>query len=231
MREKATERSEIMKTLRLVLPLIGLFFSTTVCSILGGVVGDPCGEEPPERYIACQTQIAQNEATNDSIAALTQTESVLQITYPASAAQLTETVVAELQATDAALTAAAVLTLTAAPPSQITEPTAVLQSGTYEVDVSSGGRQHHSTWTLDVLNGVITGNSGWDCCPGPRVDPLSGAIAGNEVNIVRDCSGQGFEGPCTQTYHGRVEGNVIRGTITGTGIPPSGATWTLYLSP
>lgn len=211
-----------MKTLRLVLAVFVLFFSTVVCSLFP----DESKYDPD-----ILTSVAKTEAERDRISALTQTQSVLNITYPAAPAELTETALVEMKATDAALTAAAALTLSAAPPAQITEPLTALQSGTYEVDVSSGGRQHHSTWTLDVLNGVITGSSGWDCCPGPRVDPLSGAIVGQEVNIVRDCSGQGFEGACTQTYHGRVEGNVIRGTITGTGIPPSGASWTLYLSP
>lgn len=172
------------------------------------------------------------QAADTEAAGVVLTELANLRTATAEAAALTadaEAAISTANAEAAALTANAILptaTLTLSP-----IPEAVLQSGTYEVEVSTGGKQYHSTWTLEVLNGVITGNAGWDCCPGPRVDPLSGTLVGEEVTIVRDCSGQGWVGPCSQTYSGRVQGNIISGTITGTAIPASGATWTLYLRP
>ena len=117
-----------------------------------------------------------------------------------------------------------------------TTPTATLTprlvSGTYHV-VTSSGIIANSYWTLEISGNQITSSSFsvWDCCPGTRTDPLTGWIEGDKVTIERECSGQGWEGPCHQTYTGSIQGNVIVGEINGTGMPAGGGTWTLYLTP
>ena len=100
-----------------------------------------------------------------------------------------------------------------------------LKSGTYHVTQGNW----ESTWRLKVeKNGKITGTSEWTCCPNHRVDPMKGRITGNTVEIKRDCSGQGYSGACNQTYKGKIVGDRIEGTCSGTGLV-AGSTWTLYL--
>jgi WSC domain. len=96
-----------------------------------------------------------------------------------------------------------------------------LSSGTYQVAADNAGTIHNSTWTLQVSGNQITGTSQWDCCPGPRVDALTGRIEGNRVIIERDCSGQGWEGECRQVYDGTIGGGTIEGSWSGTGARPS----------
>ncbi len=104
-----------------------------------------------------------------------------------------------------------------------------LKSGRYKVKTWVGGTLYESVWTLRVRNGKITGMSSWPCCPGPRTDALKGHITGNRILIKRDCSGQGWNGGCIQTYTGKVKGNRIEGTAAGTGLTGHKTTWTLLL--
>jgi len=98
-------------------------------------------------------------------------------------------------------------------------------SGTYRVT------QGHweSTWRVRVVNGRITGTSEWTCCPGHRIDPIRGSVSGNIVIMERNCSGQGWNGPCRQIFRGKIKGNRIMGTCTGTGLG-GGSPWVLYLN-
>ncbi len=87
-----------------------------------------------------------------------------------------------------------------------------------------------SLWNVTVTAaGDITGTSVWVCCPGPRIDALSGKVTGTQVVVNRDCSGFGFEGPCTQVFTGTVGADgQVRGTWSGTGASPEGgSTFTL----
>ena len=122
----------------------------------------------------------------------------------------------------------------AAPPKSLLE---VLKSGTYVVIVSwpegvvkAGSR--NSTWNLTVTGSQVTGNSHWDCCPGERNDPVQGTITADKVILQRDCSGQGFQGACSQTYTGFLDPtyNMITGPVAGTKIV-TGEDWMLYLTP
>jgi hypothetical protein len=101
-----------------------------------------------------------------------------------------------------------------------------LVSGTYNAS-AWWGRRWDAQWQLSVNAGRITGRSKWPCCPGPRVDPMSGHIAGDTVIIERDCTGQGHNGDCLQVYTGTLEGEIIRGSFTHNG--QSGGSWALNL--
>ena len=100
-----------------------------------------------------------------------------------------------------------------------------LISGSYNV---KQGRWK-SVWRLNVSNGQITGTSEWACCPGHRIDKMTGYISGNSVFITRDCSGQGYQGKCKQIYQGEIKNNRINGTCSGTGIGVKD-TWILFLN-
>jgi hypothetical protein len=106
-----------------------------------------------------------------------------------------------------------------------------IKSGTYPLVFRHRGRTHTVTWKLVVNGNQITGTMIADCCPGPRVDPLRGSISGDRVIINRDCSGQGWKGPCHQVYDGALStgSNVIRGSFSGTGSAPD-IVWTVDLS-
>ena len=105
--------------------------------------------------------------------------------------------------------------------------TSPFRSGAYKAVVTNAGIVYHSTWTLMVSAGRVTGTSTWTCCPGKRTDPLSGTVNGNRVVIRRDCSKQGYVGPCSQTYTGTVNAKgVASGTWAGTGAV-SGSTFSL----
>ena len=99
-----------------------------------------------------------------------------------------------------------------------------LLSGTYQVEQG----RYKSTWKLRVSNGRISGTSEWDCCPGHRIDAVRGTLSGNSVVLERDCSGEGWNGSCRQTYRGKIKGDRITGPCTGTGLT-AGDTWVLYL--
>lgn len=100
-----------------------------------------------------------------------------------------------------------------------------LAGGRYDVVVDGGFR---SVWTLSVSGTQISGSSTWDCCPGPRVDGLSGQISANQVTIVRDCNGQG-QTNCRQTYVGSISNGSVSGTWSGT-FEHGGASWTMTLA-
>lgn len=114
------------------------------------------------------------------------------------------------------------------PAAQPPRPTgATLRSGAYIMNSSN----HNATVTLTVQGATFTGQSAWQCCPSPRIDPIvNGRIAGGRVSFVRDCSGQGQRGACRQTYTGVISGTTVSGTWTGTGAPPGGTgRWTMRL--
>ncbi len=109
--------------------------------------------------------------------------------------------------------------------------TAALTSGTYLVVANNAGTAYSSTWVLNVAGGKITGESHWTCCPGPRVDPLSGSTGGGKVTINRDCSNQGQTACVHQTFTGTITApGVVSGTWTGDGAE-GGDTWTLMGKP
>ena len=112
-----------------------------------------------------------------------------------------------------------------APPPPTTSVQQFVTSGSHQVDVFLS-TVYHSTWTIQVVNGRITGSSEWTCCPGRRVDPIRGHFEGDTVVFERDCSGQNWSGACTQVYKGRLNNGRIEGTCTGTGIARPG-TWVL----
>jgi hypothetical protein len=101
-----------------------------------------------------------------------------------------------------------------------------LQSGTYRAVAVVRGTAYRARWELTVTGSTITGKSYWECCPGPRTDPLNGTIKDGHVTIVRNCAGQGAPDDCRQTYAGAVEGDRVTGTISGSSIGP-GSTFTL----
>src|SRR5262249_27385837 len=96
-----------------------------------------------------------------------------------------------------------------------------LASGEY--DVVAGG--HASTFTLTVTGTAFSGSSTWNCCPGKRTDPLTqGRIDGGKITFTRDCSGQGADGACVQSYTGSFRDDGASGEWSGTG---GGGTWTM----
>jgi hypothetical protein len=101
-----------------------------------------------------------------------------------------------------------------------------LRSGSYAMNSSN----HKATVKLDVQGSNFSGQSSWQCCPAPRIDPIvEGRIANGRVTFVRDCRGQGLNGPCRQTYTGAISGNSVSGTWSGTGAPAGGGTWSMQL--
>jgi hypothetical protein len=93
---------------------------------------------------------------------------------------------------------------------------ATLPSGTYRVESVAGDRWV-GTLRITVSGTRIQGQSEWDCCPGHRVDALSGTLTGNRIRWTRNCSGQGFNGPCDQVFEGVIEGKTAHGTLTMNG--------------
>lgn len=102
----------------------------------------------------------------------------------------------------------------------------LLKPGTYKVSTFYGP-QYDAIWKLEVQGSRVSGLSQWDCCPAPRIDPLSGDLSESDVVILRDCSGQGVPGKCEQIYTGTLDGNTIRGEFTHDG--RRAGTWVLYL--
>ena len=67
-------------------------------------------------------------------------------------------------------------------------------------------------------------------CPTSRIDPIvEGRIAIGRVTFVRDCRGQGYPGPCRQTYTGVISGNSVSGTWSVTYQPAGGGRWSMHL--
>ena len=101
-------------------------------------------------------------------------------------------------------------------------------TGTYKAVAMSRGTAYPGTWTVTVRAGRISGRSAWTCCPGKRVDPLSGTVKGTRVVILRNCAGQGMPADCRQTYTGTVRANgTVSGTWTGSFASGSGDTFSL----
>ncbi len=89
-----------------------------------------------------------------------------------------------------------------------------LRSGTYQVVATETiGPSYPGRWVLKVSGGSITGTSYWSCCPGPRVDALTGSTGGGRVTITRDCSGQGQTSCVKQVYTGMIAAD---GSVRGT---------------
>jgi len=110
-------------------------------------------------------------------------------------------------------------------PSRESVSESVLKSGIYKA-VAAG---YKSTWKLNISSNTIAGTSSWDCCPGPRIDPMLGTIIdGKTVRIIRDCTGQGIEGACEQVFEGVIFGNSAAGKITMNG-RDLGWTWSMTL--
>ncbi len=104
-----------------------------------------------------------------------------------------------------------------------------LVSGTYRVEHRLGGSLFRSTWKLRINRGHISGTSQWPCCPGPRTDAMVGTVSGDRVVVKRDCSGQGWNGRCEQTFSGRIKGDRIEGSASGTGLAGLNNHWVLFL--
>jgi hypothetical protein len=110
----------------------------------------------------------------------------------------------------------------AAPP--VPRPAApLLPSGTYRIETVGGGGQWIGTLRITVSGSQIQGQSEWECCPGSRVDPLSGTLTGNRIRFTRNCTGQGFNQPCDEVFEGVIEDNMAHGTFTLNG--PVFGTW------
>ena len=88
-----------------------------------------------------------------------------------------------------------------------------LTSGTYRFVGGSGPNVYVGKWVLKVSGGSVTGTSYWTCCPGARVDPLSGTTGGGKVTITRDCRGQGQTLCVSQTFTGTISAT---GKVAGT---------------
>jgi hypothetical protein len=101
-------------------------------------------------------------------------------------------------------------------------------TGTYKAVAMSRGTAYPGTWTVTVKAGRINGQSAWTCCPGKRVDPVSGTVKGTRVVILRNCAGQGMPANCRQTYTGTVKANgTVSGTWAGSYASGSGDTFSL----
>ncbi|MGL4437854.1 MAG: hypothetical protein ACRCUE_01140 [Bosea sp. (in: a-proteobacteria)] len=112
----------------------------------------------------------------------------------------------------------------AAQPARAAAPT--LRSGSYVMNASN----NNATVTLNVQGAAFSGQSSWQCCPAPRIDPIvGGRIANGRVTFARDCSGQGRVGACRQNYTGVISGNTVSGTWSGTGAPAGGGRWSMRL--
>ncbi len=106
-----------------------------------------------------------------------------------------------------------------------TDLSGTLATGRYEVRVAG----FQSVWALRVNGAKVSGVSIWDCCPGPRIDAVTGEFRGDELILRRPCNGQGTPDvpPCLQEFRGHLVGTALEGTFTGAGGP---GTWRLDLS-
>lgn len=94
--------------------------------------------------------------------------------------------------------------------------------GEWEV-VASG---YKAMWIVGNDGRKIFGASKWSCCPGFRVDRISGEINGTRVEITRYIIGQGSESG-TQTWHGTIQGDRISGSWSGLG---GSGDWTAHIT-
>lgn len=79
---------------------------------------------------------------------------------------------------------------------------------------------------IGIEDNNIFGASKWNCCPGFRVDRISGTISGNKVTITRHHIGQGGTSG-TQIYIGTISNGKINGTWSGVG---GSGTWSAVIS-
>lgn len=96
-----------------------------------------------------------------------------------------------------------------------------LRSGSYAIEHrnAAGAVAFRGNVLISVNRDTFSGQMQWPCCPGPRVDPmLNGRIANGQISFVRDCTGQGYPGPCRQNYSGTIAGSTVYGRATGTGL-------------
>ena len=75
---------------------------------------------------------------------------------------------------------------------------------------------HPATWQVGSEGDNLFGVSQWSCCPGFRVDRLTGVIEGGRVELTRHIVKQGGSSG-SQLYVGNVSGNSISGTWSGLG--------------
>ena len=100
-------------------------------------------------------------------------------------------------------------------------PSSPFVSGKYEL---VGG--YSSTFTLTVTGSRFSGSSKWECCPGPRTDPIvQGLVQNGKISFIRECSGQGVPFACTQSYTGTITPDGASGQWTGTG---GSGSWTMH---
>lgn len=93
--------------------------------------------------------------------------------------------------------------------------------GLWEVEASG----YKGIWIIGNDGQKIFGASKWSCCPGFRVDRISGEINGDRVNITRYIIGQGSESG-TQTWSGTIQGDRISGSWSGLG---GSGSWSAYI--
>jgi hypothetical protein len=97
-----------------------------------------------------------------------------------------------------------------------------LVSGKYELVTGS----YSSTFALTVTGSRFSGSSKWECCPGPRTDPIvQGLVQNGKISFVRECSGQGVPFACTQSYNGTITPDGASGQWTGT---VGSGSWTMH---
>ena len=92
-----------------------------------------------------------------------------------------------------------------------------VESGTYDV-TSTYSTVYKGTATFRINGGHLTGKIRFPCCPGDRNDDIDGTVKGDSFTFIRDCSGQGQAGACSQTWEGKTTGpGRIEGRSTGSG--------------
>jgi hypothetical protein len=97
-----------------------------------------------------------------------------------------------------------------------------LVSGKYELVTGI----YTSTFALTVTGSRFSGSSKWECCPGPRTDPIvQGLVQNGKISFIRECSGQGLLIACTQSYTGTITPDGASGQWTGTG---GSYSWTMH---
>ena len=97
-----------------------------------------------------------------------------------------------------------------------------LVSGKYELVAGS----YSSAFTLTVTGSRFSGSSKWECCPGPRTDPIvQGLVQNGKISFVRECNGQGVPFACTQSYTGTITPDGASGQWSGTG---GSGSWTMH---
>ncbi len=88
--------------------------------------------------------------------------------------------------------------------------------GTWDVVATQGSTNYPSTWLVGSEGDNVFGVSQWACCPGFRVDRLTGVIDGTRIEIARHIIKQGSTSG-TQLYIGTVTGLTASGTWSGLG--------------